>query len=88
MTKFLGSWDPVILGVLEGLILELPLDTMRLASESHPSSAQDTGLDQKEPVLLVGQSSWVIGSHWSQLLTVLGADAMSFSPLILWSCVC
>ena len=35
-------------------------------------SAQGTGSVWKEPVPLVGQSSWVPESSWSQLLPVLG----------------
>ena len=33
MTKFLGSWDPLILGMLEHLGVELPLDVVGLAVE-------------------------------------------------------
>ena len=36
MTKLLGSWDPLILGVLELLGLELPLGVVGLAVEFVP----------------------------------------------------
>ena len=36
MTKFLGSWDGVILGVLEQLGMELPLGIVGLAVEFVP----------------------------------------------------
>jgi hypothetical protein len=36
VTKFLGSWDPVVLDVLEGLGLDLPLGAVRLAAEFVP----------------------------------------------------
>jgi hypothetical protein len=38
----------------------------------YPKTAEGTGSDQKEPVPLVPQSSWVPGSCWSQFLPVLG----------------
>jgi hypothetical protein len=37
---------------------------------TQPRSVQGTSPDQKEPVALVSRSSWVPGSHWSQLLPV------------------
>ena len=36
MTKVLGSWDPLILGVLECLGVELPLGVVGLAEELAP----------------------------------------------------
>ena len=36
MTKLLGSWDPVVLGMLEHLGVELPLGVVGLAVEFVP----------------------------------------------------
>ena len=36
MTKLLGSWDPVVLGMLECLGVELPLGVVGLAAEFKP----------------------------------------------------
>jgi hypothetical protein len=36
VTKVLGSWDPLILGVLECLGVELPLVVVGLAAEFAP----------------------------------------------------
>ena len=64
MTKFLGSrnpeilesWDPVILGMLECLGVELPLGVVRLAVEFalKVCSGHRPQTDQKEPVPLSG----------------------------------
>ena len=48
MTKLLGFCDPMILGVLEHLGVELPLGVVGLAEELHPRSAQDAGPDRPE----------------------------------------
>ena len=59
----------MILDVLECLGVELPLSVVGLAVDF--MSKVCSGSNWKEPVPLVGWSSWVPGSRWSQLLLVL-----------------
>ena len=88
VSELLGTCDPVVLRMLECLGVELLMGVVGLVVELvpkvwstwewsflwlgslHPRSAQ--GPDQKEPVPLVWQRSWVPVSYWSQLLPVLG----------------
>ena len=60
-----GISDPMILGMLEHLGVNLPLGVVGLAAEFAHKSAQGTGPDWEEPMPLVGQSSWVPSSRWS-----------------------
>jgi hypothetical protein len=85
VTKLLGSYDPLILGVLECLGVALPLSVVGLAvmfcAQGLLRVLAQT--DQNEPVLLVWQSSCMPGSLWSKLLPVLWTDVVSSSSLIL-----
>ena len=70
-----GTYDPIILDMLEHLRVELPLGVVYLAEEFKPKVCSGHWLRLEgvaQPVPLVGWSSWVPGSHWSQLLLVLG----------------
>jgi hypothetical protein len=46
VTNLLGSWDPLILGMLEHLGVELPLGVVGLAVEFRPRSAQGSSPDR------------------------------------------
>ena len=49
MTKLMGSCDPVMLGVLEHLRVDLPLGIMGITADFTPKSVQSTCSDWKEP---------------------------------------
>jgi hypothetical protein len=70
MTKLLRSSNPVILGLLEYLGVELLPGVVGLAVGFVPKVCSGHQPRLEEP--LVGWSSWVPGSYWSQLLQVLG----------------
>ena len=63
---------PKILGELECLGVALPLGIVELAGEFVPKVCSGHSPEWKKPMPLVGQGSCVSGSHWSQLLPVLG----------------
>ena len=46
MTKLLGSWDPMILGVLDCLGVELPLGVVGLTAEFVPIVCSGPGPDR------------------------------------------
>jgi hypothetical protein len=89
----LGPWDPGVtklLGPCDSGCVRAP--GSEAASGRYEASCRvcAQGLlragaqtDWKEALLLVWWSSCVPGSHWSQLLPVLGTDVVSSSPLIL-----
>jgi hypothetical protein len=62
--------------------VELLLHVLGLAKEFGPKVCSGHCSDRKEPVPLVGWSSWVPGSCWSQLLPVL---VQMLWPPHLWS---
>ena len=84
MTKFFGSWDPMILGVLEHLGVKLPLGVMGLAAEF--SSKVCLGLwPRLERTLATGRVGFL--HPWIPLVPVdpvsVGTYVVSSSPLIL-----
>ena len=59
MTKLLGSWDPVVLDVLELLEMELPLGVMGLTAEFMPKVCSEHQPRGKEPVQTKFLSAWI-----------------------------
>ena len=83
MTKLLGSWDPVDLGVLELLGVELPLGVVLLAVEFALKICSGQRL-RVDGTCAAGQVEFL--GAWVPLLPVspgVGADVVSSSPLIL-----
>jgi hypothetical protein len=62
-SSVLGTSDPIILGMLEHLGVELPVSVWGWLRSLRPTSAQGTNPDMKEPASLVWQSSLVLGFH-------------------------
>jgi hypothetical protein len=79
VTKLLGSCDPLILAVVERLGVELRLG-IGLAVELVPKVCSDRPEGTRATCLAEFLCAWF---RWSQLLPVLGTDAVSSSPLIL-----
>ena len=78
VTKFLGSCDPVILGMLECLGAELPLGVVGLAVEF------GTGPDRRKGTCVNGLAEFL--RAWVPLVPVtpgVGTDVVSSSSLIL-----
>jgi hypothetical protein len=74
---WLSSWFPVILWSCGPGYARVPgsvssYGCFGTGCKVRQRSSQGTGLDWKEPMLLVGQHFWVSGSLWSLLLPVLG----------------
>jgi hypothetical protein len=72
VSKLLESCDPVILGVLERLGVELPVGVVGLAAEFTPKVCSGHLLRLEGTNFTVRWGSWVPGSRWSQFLPVLG----------------
>lgn len=89
-----SSWDLVILGILECLGMKLPLGVVGLTGEVCAQGLLRAlaQTDLKELVPLFWQSSCMPGSHWSQLLPVLGQMLCpSLGPCVLrvlWKLLC
>ena len=83
MTKLLGSWDPVVLDVLELLEMELPLGVMGLTAEFMPKVCSGHQ-PRPEGIHATGQEEFL--GPWVLLFPVtssLGADVVPSSPQIL-----
>ena len=83
MTKLLGSWDPVILGMLKCLGVGFPLGFVGLAEEFIPKVCSGHQ-PITEGTCATGQA--VFMDPWIPLVPVtsdVGTDVVSFSPLIL-----
>ena len=83
MTKLLGSCDSVILGMIEGLGVELPLGVVGLVVEFMPKVCSGHCLRPEGTCATV----WMefLGA-WALLVPVssgVGSDVVSSSPLIL-----
>ena len=62
MTKLLGSWDPVVLGMLVYLGVGLILGVVGVAVELAPKFCSGHGPRLEGTLSLTKQSSWVPGS--------------------------
>jgi hypothetical protein len=88
VTKLLGSWDPLILGELECLRVELPLAAVGLAAEFEP---KDANPDRPEGTHATGLAEFL--GAWVPLVSVtpgvgdrccvLTSDPPTSDPLIL-----
>jgi hypothetical protein len=87
VTKLLGSWDPLILDMLERLGVELPLGVVGLAMEFAPKICSGHQPIQTRRNLCHWSSGVpaYLGPACPSNFQFWGTDVVSSSPLILWS---
>jgi hypothetical protein len=85
VTKLLGSWDSLVLGMLESLGVELFLSVVGLAVELVPNVCS-WHHPRPEGTCATGQAEFL--GAWFPLVpanSVVWADVVSSLPMILWS---